>query len=621
MFWPPMDIRRSLPEYRTREGDDVYNAPYRATQVDLNAFVLEASIEKLKALVDEQLNAVVKHEPLIGSQRHLSFDCTEGWIVVIFAAFRSLASVDTRDRSQGSVSAFEQSVWIPLLKRQQVEGAAIDHPAWFLPLVYTAPTASVAAGREVYGYPKVPAFLTLPDDGGPPVGVELRPSVARQQSDGQADRRQQPAPQRVFRVENAPSMDQVGWDPALLDEPMMRTVVGRFYANAPLIFRKQVGFLPKDGHAHAGYTALIESKVPITRLSNLELIEPSKSAGVVDVLSQQVADRLGIQNRSPLQGAAVRGCTLDIQQGSEIWVAAEPVPYVAPMPAPGNALMRGFEVAASVNAYDLEPNKPLSLSDDRDSLLHIGSAMAEVYRAEPRHRAISAILGRHFAGLPEDLRPVADKDRNFVVLQLLRATVRGAEEDVLLYELAVHVPVLFRDEPAWYVPYLFRSPGAAVIHAREWFGHPCQEAYILFRPDGKRTVSLSRPEATGDATRWVKNVAIEIDPVPAAREDDSPGQGFLDDLKQQRFVGLLQARHAADTSRACFQAIVSSNRTAEFYDPQPLQSRLRLKGALRLGRLLALDHNAAQLRGYRLANLILKSELPVCHQPKGQAAE
>jgi hypothetical protein len=458
MLW--QDIRRSLPAYRTREGDDVYNAPYRATQVDLNAFVLEASVEDLSKLVDAQLNFVTDRKALIGSQRHLRFDCTEGWIVLIFASFRALSSVATDDRRQGSVSALELSVWVPVLKRQQVEGAAIDRPAWFLPLVYTSPTASVATGREVYGYPKVPAYLALADDGSPPVGVELRPSVTDLSAAHPAGLRKpprKPKPHGVIRVENSPLLGQVGWDPALLDAPMMRTVVGRFYSNAPLVFRKQVGFRRDGDGLRAGYTALIESNVPITRLSNLELIEPSQREGVLDVLNKDVAAQLGIQNRNPLQGAAVRGCTLDIQQGSEIWVAAEPLEYIAPMPAPGNALMRGDSAddEAKAAAYDIEPNKPLSLvsvaardQDDPHSYLKLGKATAELYVATPRKSAIGALLRRHFGDLGKASVPTPDPQRSFVVLQLLHAEVAGSETDVALFELGVHVPVLWRGEQA-----------------------------------------------------------------------------------------------------------------------------------------------------------------------------
>src|SRR5205085_6599328 len=91
------DIRRTLPEYRAREGDDVYNAPYRATEVDLNAFLLNADSTALRSLVDEQLNSVITKTPaLLGSQQELSFDCIDPWIVLIFAAFSALGSVDKR---------------------------------------------------------------------------------------------------------------------------------------------------------------------------------------------------------------------------------------------------------------------------------------------------------------------------------------------------------------------------------------------------------------------------------------------------------------------------------------------------------------------------------------------
>src|SRR4051794_36063748 len=173
------DIRRSLPEYRGREGDVVYNAPYRATRADLNAFALYADTTALQRLIDKELNECVAGPALVGSQRGLRFACVEPWLVLIYAAFRSFASTDEIDRREGSDQAFELSIWVPIIKEQVVSGIVTSGPAWFLPLVYTSPTASVATGREVYGYPKVPAFLELPDEGGPPIAVQLREELER----------------------------------------------------------------------------------------------------------------------------------------------------------------------------------------------------------------------------------------------------------------------------------------------------------------------------------------------------------------------------------------------------------------------------------------------------------
>lgn len=613
--WLAKDIRRSLPEYRVREGDHVYNAPYRATEVDLNAFALEADSSVLQQLVDRQLNDVVERPALLGSQQRLHFQCTERWIVLIFAAFRSLGSLDRNDRSQGQVSALELSIWVPIQKRHDVVGAQVSNPAWYLPLVYTAPTASVATGREVYGYPKVPAYLAVPTVGGPPVGVELRRSLNENGSPSQV-RNVDPGQRTVFHVQEPPIVAEAGWDPALLDQPLVRAVVSRFFSNVPIVFRKQAGIHGGEDGAElrAGYTALVESHVPITRLSRLAAIRPSESGSLLDVLDQGTANRLGIRDQNPLQGAAVRGCTLDIQHGSEIWVAAEPLPYVSPLQAPGNDIMRGSERG---HYYDLSrtdaASDAVAEASASDVPLQVENAVGEVYFSKARRRSIAALLSRHFPPtLPAELKPTSDEDRQFVALTFVRAV--GTH--VLLYEFSVWVPVRYRGGPAWYAPYMFRSPGAAVIHAREWFGHPCQEAFIDFKDGAKeRKVSINRPSSLGgESTHWQKRDGVVIQRFETSTEDalvaqyEQPASDYFNGT--QLVVGLLQTRHASDTSRACFQEVVTSTRTLRATRHSGLRGEVSLESGLRLGRLLDLERGNHVLPGFRFEELSISSELP-----------
>ncbi len=605
--WDRKDIRRRLSEYRPREGDGVYNAPYRATQADLNVFVIDANPRALQTLVDTQLNQCVEKNPsLLGSQQGLKFTSPEPWIVVIYASFQSLGSADETDRERGFLRAFEISFWMPIMKRQETAGVVTSEPAWFLPLLYTSPTAAAITGREVFGYPKVPAFIETPPDGGPPVGVRLNHPLP-----GSAAASPPNANSQIFRLTGLPDVSRSGRRVSLRQHPLLATVVNRFISNLPLIFRKQVRLLNYGGTLRAGYTALVEARVPISRLQSLEELDPATCR--ITELPPDVREALGIVAEEPLAAVAVRQCTLDIQEGSEIWVANGYAPYIAPLAAPGNDLID------KVNAFDIPRTSPTTsemaseTSEGSRAVPHVWGGVAEAYFCRAREKSINALLARHF---PERLeRPQLDPTRNFVLLLFLRGE---KETGVNLYEFGVWVPVMHQGKHAWYVPYLFRSPGAAVLQAREWFGHPCQEGFIAFSdptPTGEppvRAISIQRPVARGTlGTEWLKRLALEFTPCdPPADSGKSDGlPATADDVRamlreDQHLIALLQVRHVADTRQACVQEIVHSKITlqADVAD-KPLSYKVKLLTPMRLGALLDIEGHHQAVRGFRLEQL------------------
>jgi len=600
------DIRRSLPEYRGREGDVVYNAPYRATRADLNAFALYADTTALQSLIDTELNECVEVPALIGSQRGLRFSTVEPWVVFIYAAFRSFASTDETDRREGRDQAFELSIWVPIVKDQVVSGLVRSELAWFLPIVYTSPTASVATGREVYGYPKVPAYLELPEEGGPPVAVQLREEVQRNAAGGKGK-----SP-RLFSVPGDESPAKLGWNIDLNRNPELATIVNRFLANHPIVFRKQVGMFEKhsgpDGSAPrtvAGYTALIESRVPVTRLNSLNSIDQAGDIGWrLGGFDPELAKRLGLKSLAPQFGVALRDCRLDIQHGREIWVSSEHRDFIRPLPAPGNNLIWSPQVLRKREAANVDERAARAVVDPAVDTVE---GVAEAYFGRTRQCAIESLLDRHF---PDHLegRPTRDPDRDFVMFLFVRADADADPAVVQLYELSVWVPVIHEESPAWYSPYVFRSPGAAVIQARQRYGHPCQEGFIEFdHGSPTRTVVVRLPRSLGRrGVEWARKDAIKFE--HCAHKDDS-AEVISDELARaalatgikQHVVGLLQFRHAADTTRACLQETLRSERELRAADaPRDTGHwKATLPGELRFGRLLDLTGNTQVVRGYR----------------------
>jgi hypothetical protein len=574
-----------------REGDAVYAAPYRATQADLNAYLLEADVETLNELVDVELNRCVASSGLLGSLEGLQFECVDPWVIFIYAALRSFSSVAEADAGRGYMTAFELSIWVPMLKRQTIAGGVISEAAWFLPLVYTAPTSSVVTGREVFGFPKIPAYLELPATGGPPVALRQRYEIDRNRTSGELR----------FR---APELKVSGSESTLADAPFLSSAVLRFFANHPLVFRKQAGIVDKEIGLETRYQALVESRVPISRISELRWV---KRPGKITDVPQAVSSGLGLNGTAPEPqfGIAVRDCTVDVQHGREIWVSRTRSAYIRP-----TLIQEADELPSSVSAFSISAESNDALAHALDGTLEktsVFSGVGELFIASVLPGAIASLLHRDF---PRHLRarPLEpDADRNFVVISLIRAS-RSAK--IRLYELAVWVPIRCGSSAKrsndWYIPYLFRSPGVAVVHARERFGHPCQEAFIKFEgADDERSVQFRRPLAGVGPVEWKPRDGIILGPVLGKAAPDVNLLPYQRPVSL-RVVGLRQVRHVADTSRACLQELVASTiEVAADVTPKPELWKLTWPGVPGLDRLLVAQGHAATVCGYNLGNLTL----------------
>jgi hypothetical protein len=599
--WDGLDIRRNLPEYVLRDGDDVYSAPYRATRADLDAYVLGADTRALQALVDAQLNACcgADRPSLLGSQCGLHFSCVDPWVVFLYAALRRITSVTEPDNGFGFLSAFELSIWVPVVKRHSISAVIAEEPVWFLPLVYTYPTSSVATGREVYGFPKVPASFQIEE--GFPVAVETR--------HGSAQDPRQTVLKRHFRA--PPHSDHPADDLPRSKQPLVAQVVRRYLANQAVVFRKQAGPFLSGNSARARYSALIELRMPISRLHGIRWSECPRPFSQVP---ETVSLKLGLSpSQRPLR-VSLRDSTIDILQGREIWVSKVPVPLVAPLaafdqePAPALASVGSQDGVAPA---DLEPcSAPLRRIQFRGS--------GEAYCVRARPRAIASLLAKHFPNPRGPQQVDVDRTRDFVILMFSS----GADDaGVPLREFGVWVPIRHRERPAWYLPYLFRSPGAAVIHAREWLGHPCQEGTIRYEPDQtERSVDFWQPvRRAAPGVEWRESNGIELKLVApggvSASEPCSP-EGLPHGLLT--VVGLRQVRHATDTTRACIQEVIISEldiRTC--IDDSRLYRRLHLFGHLQLHRLLDLDGERAIVPGWSLDPLVIQplaQPEPVIHE-------
>ena len=146
-----------MPDYVRRGGLDIAPPPYACDDIDARVFYAQARREKLQALCDRTLNTAPRARA--GAER---FAPLSDLVAVTFQEFRELHSLDDPHHGGMRHSYREASFWV------LVQGGA-GRPRVMVPYMFVDQWVAVAAGRELFGFPKEHAALQGAWDGAPPV--------------------------------------------------------------------------------------------------------------------------------------------------------------------------------------------------------------------------------------------------------------------------------------------------------------------------------------------------------------------------------------------------------------------------------------------------------------------
>lgn len=137
-----------------RGGDVVYAEPYLQTRTRLFAFLVPVDRPRIAALCNRYLNWTGQFvfEPIVGH------------VALVFADIESTFSTDPSYIGRGTMSERDVSFWVPV--RSPTAGA--PPLSWFLPYIWVDNGIAMAAGREVYGFPKEVGDLVIPAAGATP---------------------------------------------------------------------------------------------------------------------------------------------------------------------------------------------------------------------------------------------------------------------------------------------------------------------------------------------------------------------------------------------------------------------------------------------------------------------
>lgn len=133
------------PEYIARGGDLVMAPPLALDGATMYSFVVNADLAALQKICDQQLNAVAGpgvYKPLLPI------------VAIVCADIAKSYSTVPPDSQKGWMSERDFGIWIPVVRDGKI--------GWYLPYVFVDNVAAMLTGREVFGFFKQTATLTMP---------------------------------------------------------------------------------------------------------------------------------------------------------------------------------------------------------------------------------------------------------------------------------------------------------------------------------------------------------------------------------------------------------------------------------------------------------------------------
>jgi hypothetical protein len=262
---PPPSEKNRRPRYVERPGEIAPNQPFLQTGVKLYNFVLRADRQNLQAIVDRQLN-----EPAGGAVEYAA-----AAPFVLFACSRApvSSSMHPLDRGKGHMPEIDLAFWVPVLAMDRKAGVQIpDRLVWLLPFVYVDSAPAMAAGREIYGFPKQVANFDIQEDEGGLVRMSavahvlrtFHPSTEATQEEVLSIRREE-GPTSSGRLEELwTSADQAfeaalrrRFDETLPGMPIDRLLKPLLFDEVRIVFLKQ--FRDVTAGDRACYQAIVEA--------------------------------------------------------------------------------------------------------------------------------------------------------------------------------------------------------------------------------------------------------------------------------------------------------------------------------------------------------------------------
>jgi hypothetical protein len=179
------------PLFVPRGGEQVFCQPLELCQVRFTSFLFPADAAALQALCDRYLNGpsggAVRFRPLLPR------------VLLGVADIGRAFPVQSPDERKGWVPEIDVAFWVPVARTGKLLGVSFtEEVAWFIPYVFVDNAWAVAAGREVYGFPKELGRFQVPRGPTDPALVTVD-TLAIEHFDPEAEARER----RLFELRRA----------------------------------------------------------------------------------------------------------------------------------------------------------------------------------------------------------------------------------------------------------------------------------------------------------------------------------------------------------------------------------------------------------------------------------
>jgi hypothetical protein len=321
------------PQYIERGGMQCHLQPFRCQNTRLYGFFVEGDVARLQSrIVDPCLN-----RPANGAT---DYRALSSHVLVTFATVGEGSSTLPPDREMGWIPELSCTLWVLTAAVKKELGVNVaERLAFFVPYIVVDNAWSMAAGREIYGFPKEIGILEMPSQNEPPshfrVATTVLPRFGPQEeartetllevtrADGLSD---DAAPQGWADLGEATHALASGWmrGRTPLVVPGLGLLVDLYetltHEAVPAVFLKQFRDVA-DGR-RACYQAIIESAAHVTALHRGGFLPGRFTLRAANFASHPIVDDLG------LAGAEVAAelpffleYDFEIGAGKEVWRA------------------------------------------------------------------------------------------------------------------------------------------------------------------------------------------------------------------------------------------------------------------------------------------------------------
>ncbi|HMB61406.1 MAG TPA: hypothetical protein VKN35_15950 [Xanthomonadales bacterium] len=161
----------TLPLYITRGGEQVFQQPFTAKDVQFFGFWVKADMKALEAICNKYLNAPLgeikegKKPRFAPAIKHVQF---------VFNRLGKLYATNPPDKNRGWYKEQEAAIWMLVLDRVE------QNLYWFHPYMLVDSSYALCMGREIYGFPKEFGWFDIPDGPDSPMQMHVDTVVAKE---------------------------------------------------------------------------------------------------------------------------------------------------------------------------------------------------------------------------------------------------------------------------------------------------------------------------------------------------------------------------------------------------------------------------------------------------------